>query len=164
MSTPPTEKYRYTAAATRDGLVGDAAVELSARRTGMSFQRTRMSTDRTLMSVMRTSISLISFGFTIGQFFAHLREANMLPHDSTAPRNFGVSLVALGVLMLVLGIVYHLHYMRQLRIERHAMKEEGLIHGESPYPFSMTLMVATVMLVLGILAIVSMTTQIRPFG
>jgi putative membrane protein len=45
------------------------SVELSARRTGMSFQRTRMSADRTLMSVMRTSLSLISFGFTIYQFF-----------------------------------------------------------------------------------------------
>jgi len=32
--------------ATRD----DVSVELSSRRTGMSFQRTRMSADRTLMS------------------------------------------------------------------------------------------------------------------
>ncbi len=31
------------------------SVELSSRRTGMSFQRTRMSADRTLMSVIRTS-------------------------------------------------------------------------------------------------------------
>jgi putative membrane protein len=29
------------------------SVELSSRRTGMSFQRTRMSADRTLMSVIR---------------------------------------------------------------------------------------------------------------
>ena len=33
----------------------DISVELSSRRTGMSFQRTRMSADRTLMSVIRTS-------------------------------------------------------------------------------------------------------------
>jgi putative membrane protein len=38
------------------------AVELSSRRTSMSFQRTRMSADRTLMSVIRTSLSLNSFG------------------------------------------------------------------------------------------------------
>ena len=49
------------------------SVELSARRTGMSFQRTRMSADRTLMSVIRTSLSLISFGFTIYQVFEKLR-------------------------------------------------------------------------------------------
>jgi putative membrane protein len=40
----------------------DVSVELSRRRTGMSFQRTRMSADRTLMSVIRTSLSLIGFG------------------------------------------------------------------------------------------------------
>ena len=50
------------------------SVELSSRRTGMSFQRTRMSADRTLMSVIRTSLSLISFGFTIFQVFQKLRD------------------------------------------------------------------------------------------
>ncbi|APG06529.1 hypothetical protein BJI69_12850 [Luteibacter rhizovicinus DSM 16549] len=129
----------------------------------MSFQRTRMSTDRTLMSVMRTSISLISFGFTIGQFFERLRTSKILPQESHAPRNFGVALVALGIFMLVLGIIYHLHYMRTLRHERLAMTREGLIHGETPYPVSMTLLVAVVMLLLGVLAIISMTTHIDPF-
>ena len=160
MNTPP---YRYTPTADNDGH-HDVAMELSARRTGMSFQRTRMSTDRTLMSVMRTSISLISFGFTIGQFFDRLRSANILAKESMAPRNFGVALVGLGIALLVLGIVYHLHYMRSLRNERDAMLAAGLIHAESPYPISATLVVAVLMLILGILAIVSMTANIGPFG
>lgn len=158
----PREPYNYAPAA-GDSDSHDAAVELSARRTGMSFQRTRMSTDRTLMSVIRTSISLISFGFTIAQFFERLRTAKMLPTESMAPRNFGVALVGLGIGMLVLGIVYHLHYMRALRNERHAMVVEGLIHGETPYPVSLTLLTALVMLALGILAIISMTVHIGPF-
>jgi putative membrane protein len=158
----PSGPYEYVGAA-KVGDRTDAAVELSARRTGMSFQRTRMSTDRTLMSVMRTSISLISFGFTIAQFFERLRTSNVLPQASAAPRHFGVALVALGIGMLVLGIIYHLHYMRALRDERHAMAKEGLIHGESPYPVSLTLLTAIVMLLLGILAIISMTTHIGPF-
>lgn len=161
MNTPPGD-YRYTAAAV-SGDTRDPAVELSSRRTGMSFQRTRMSTDRTLMSVMRTSISLISFGFTIGQFFEHLRTSKILAEGSHAPRNFGVALVGLGIAMLVLGIIYHLHYMRTLRAEREAMAREGLIHGETPYPVSLTLLVATVMLLLGVLAIISMTAHIGPF-
>jgi putative membrane protein len=78
------------------------SVELSARRTGMSFQRTRMSADRTLMSVIRTSLSLISFGFTIFQVFGKLRDAGTLTH-AAAPRNFGITLVALGIVMLVVG-------------------------------------------------------------
>ena len=60
------------------------SVELSSRRTGMSFQRTRMSADRTLMSVIRTSLSLIGFGFTIFQFFHKLKESGILEGATTA--------------------------------------------------------------------------------
>ncbi len=47
---------------------------------------------------------------------------------------------------------------------REAMKEEGLIHAESHFPPSMTLIIAVVLLLIGIFAIVSMTLQIGPFG
>src|SRR5271168_1940980 len=77
------------------------SVELSSRRTGMSFQRTRMSADRTLMSVIRTSLSLISFGFTIYQFFSHLADQKLFVGGPHAPRNFGLALVYLGVGMVV---------------------------------------------------------------
>lgn len=137
--------------------------EMSMRRTGMSFQRTRMSADRTLMSVIRTSLSLISFGFTIFQVFQKLRDQSLLTGAGPA-RNFGITLVALGIGMLVLGIVYHINFMLGLRDEREAMKEAGLIHGESRFPPSMTLIVAVILLLVGIFAIVSMTLQIGPFG
>src|SRR5215467_4057065 len=108
--------------ALRDGADPDhISVELSARRTGMSFQRTRMSADRTLMSVIRTSLSLISFGFTIFQFFQHLQEKKLLGMESNAARNFGAALVYLGVGMVIIGIIYHLQFMWGLRKERHAL-------------------------------------------
>jgi putative membrane protein len=136
--------------------------ELSARRTGMSFQRTRMSADRTLMSVIRTSLSLISFGFTIFQVFEKLRDQAVIAH-AAAPRNFGITLVALGIVMLIGGIIYHLQFMYGLREERKAMTAAGLIHGESRFPPSLTLMTAVILLVIGIAAIVSMVFQIGPF-
>jgi len=141
-----------------------ASLELSSRRTGMSFQRTRMSADRTLMSIIRTALSLIGFGFTIYQFFGHMLDVpgtTLRPH---APRNFGVALVALGMVMLTLGIVYHLRYMKELRSERALMMGEGLIHGESHYPISLTLITAGLLWLLGLLAIVSMTLNVAPFG
>jgi putative membrane protein len=138
------------------------SVELSARRTGMSFQRTRMSADRTLMSVIRTSLSLISFGFTIFQVFEKLRDQAVIAH-AAAPRNFGITLVALGIVMLIGGIIYHLQFMYGLREERKAMTAAGLIHGESRFPPSLTLMTAVILLVIGIAAIVSMVFQIGPF-
>jgi putative membrane protein len=139
------------------------SVELAARRTGMSFQRTRMSADRTLMSVVRTSLSLISFGFTIYQVFEKLREAGSITH-AAAPRNFGVALVLLGITMLVIGIVYHVQFMLGLRHERQAMKAAGLVHGESHFPVSLTLITAVVLLIIGVAAILSMVFQAGPFG
>jgi uncharacterized membrane protein YidH (DUF202 family) len=137
--------------------------EMSMRRTGMSFQRTRMSADRTLMSVIRTSLSLISFGFTIFQVLEKLSDQKIL--TGTAPaRNFGVTLVAIGIGMLAIGIIYHLQFMVGLRALRKEMTAEGLIHGESIFPASMTLITAIVLLAVGIVAIVSMIFNVGPFG
>lgn len=140
------------------------SMELSSRRTGMSFQRTRMSADRTLMSIIRTALSLIGFGFTIYQFFGHMLEVagvGLRPH---APRNFGIALVGLGMVLLTLGILYHVRYMQGLRAERAEMIREGLIHGESHYPISLTLITAGLLWLLGLLAIVSMTFNVAPFA
>ena len=138
--------------------------ELSARRTGMSFQRTRMSADRTLMSTIRTSLSLIGFGFTIFQFFKKLQESNLLPVDSGTARSFGFALVVLGVVMLVLGIVYHVRFMLQLRVQREEMHSAGLIHAQSGFPISLTLIVAVSLFLIGALAVVGMVFDAGPLS
>jgi putative membrane protein len=148
---------------TGDSVSDAISVELSARRTGMSFQRTRLSADRTLMSVIRTALSLISFGFTIFQVFQRLREQDIVT-QAQAARNFGITLVGLGIFMLVVGIVYHLRFMLELRRERAEMTDEGLIHGASRFPPSFTLMTALVLLAIGAGAIVSMIFHVGPFG
>lgn len=141
----------------------EISVELAARRTGMSFQRTRMSADRTLMSVIRTALSLISFGFTIFQFFQHLRESSVITRAHAA-RNFGLSLIFLGVGMLIVGIAFHVQFMLGLRQQRSDMSREGLIHAQSHFPISFTLVVAVLLLALGVAAIVSLTFNIGPFN
>ena len=141
----------------------DANTELSSRRTGMSFQRTRMSADRTLMSVIRTSLSLIGFGFTIAQVFEKLRDQEIIK-KAAAPRNFGLALVALGIVMLVLGIGYHVQFMMGLRRLRESMRAEGLVHGETVFPLSLTLVTALVLLLIVVAAIVSMAFRVGPFG
>jgi putative membrane protein len=137
------------------------SVELSSRRTGMSFQRTRMSADRTLMSVIRTSLSLIGFGFTIFQVFKKLQEAQILK-SGVAARNFGESLVYLAIGMLAIGIGYHVVFMLALRRERATLKRNGLIHADSQFPPSLTLLVAIALLGIGIAAILSMATGMGP--
>jgi putative membrane protein len=133
------------------------SVELSSRRTGMSFQRTRMSADRTLMSVIRTSLSLIGFGFTLYQIFKKLNEAGVLKSSGSA-RNFGETLVYLGITMLVVGIGYHIVFMLGLRRQRDSLKQAGLIHADSHFPLLLTLMVAVLLLGIGIMAIIAMVT------
>ena len=141
----------------------DPNTEMSMRRTGLSFQRTRMSADRTLMSVIRTSLSLISFGFTIVQLFAKLKDSNVVTGGVQALRNFGIALVLLGIAMLICGIVYHLQFMTGLRKTRHEMTEVGLIHGQSVFPPSLTLITAVALLVIGFAVILSMVFHIGPF-
>ena len=66
------------------------------------------------MSVIRTSLSLIGFGFTIAQVFQKLRDQDIITKVA-APRNFGLALVGLGIVMLVIGIIYHVQFMMGLR-------------------------------------------------
>ncbi len=122
-----------------------------------------MSADRTLMSVIRTSVSLISFGFTIYQFFEKVQQQAPNELHVRAPRNFGESLIYLGVAMVAVGITYHIQFMRGLRNERKTLAAEGLIHAESHFPVSYTLVVALMLLVVGIAAIASLTFKVGPF-
>jgi putative membrane protein len=144
--------------------VVDVATENTSQRTGLAFQRTRLSADRTLMAVIRTSLALIGFGFTVFQFFHHLRQTHPNLPPNTAVRNFSLCLVALGVLMLILGIIYQINFMLQIRKEREVFIADGLLPGKDTYPLSMTLLVAALLFVLGIIAIVTMMLQVHPDG
>ena len=145
--------------------VDSTPATLSSRRTALAFQRTRMSADRTLMAVIRTSLSLIGFGFTIYQFFRYLREtvgATQLLRGE-APRKFGMALVMLGVVMLSLGIWKHVAFMLELRAERKKFVVQGLIPGDDKFPISITLVAATLLLTIGLIAIVSKAMSAGPF-
>jgi len=65
--------------------------------------------------------------------------------------------------MLILGIIYHIQFMMGLRHMRESMREEGLIHAQSVFPASLTLITAIVLLVIGIAAIGSMVFHVGPF-
>jgi uncharacterized membrane protein YidH (DUF202 family) len=154
-AVPGNEAATSTAYSEHRTKLSRSRTDMSMRRTGMSFQRTRMSADRTLMSIIRTSLSLISFGFTIFQFFQKLRDAELVT-SAREPRVFGMALVWLGTGLLVLGIVYHVQFMIGLRKTRAEMSHGKLIHGESGFPVSITLIAAVLLLAIGIVAIVSM--------
>ena len=66
--------------------------------------------------------------------------------------------------MLVLGIGYHVWFMLGLRRLRKSMRAEGLVHGETVFPVSLTLITALLLLAVGLAAIISMEFQVGPFG
>ena len=140
------------------------ASELVSRQTGMSVQRTQLSADRTLMSSIRTSLSLMAFGFIIDQLLTRLRAADVVTSGEHAARNFGAALVTLGIAVLVLGIVSHSRFMRGLRGLRDELTADGLIHAQSNYPISATLVAAVLLLLVGVAAIVGIVFSVGPFG
>ena len=52
----------------------------------------------------------------------------------------------------------------ELRRQREQLKRAGLIHAESHFPVSLTLLVALALLAIGVLAISSMVYHTGPFG
>lgn len=143
---------------------GDSSTELSSHRTAMSFDRTALSNDRTLMSVVRTALSLIAFGFTIFQFFHKVSE-QFLPGGlpSHAPRRFGLALIVLGIVILGFGIANHLHATRERRSRRQSLFDKGLIHHPELRKPNSALIVATLLLIVGILAVLSVGLRAGPF-
>lgn len=137
--------------------------ELGMRRTGMAVHRTRMAADRTLMAEIRTSLSMIGFGFTLYQAFHKLAAAGTFENDA-APRNFGLTLVLLGMLILIGGIWRHVQFARQLRAMRHNLVNEHLLHGQTLYPVSISLIVALGLLGLGLVTVLTIVMDLALLG
>jgi putative membrane protein len=133
-------------------LGGDPRVELASNQTSLSFERTLMSADRTLMSIVRTALSLISFGFTIYQVFHRAREAKLLPLGDHAPRNFGLALILLGVLLLVMGIISHSMFGVRLNQRRERLFSLALLRRDIHYRATPTFVTAVLLLLVGVAA------------
>ena len=142
----------------------DPGTNLSpSNRTGMSFERTAMSAERTLMSVIRTALSLISFGFTIYQFISKF--ADQQPRAATGARNFGVTLILLGIGTLVVGLLDHFNALKGLRQRRETLYAADLLHhGMASYRPSSIGVVGFLLLFVGLIAIVGMVLRAGPFG
>lgn len=128
------------------------AAEKKDNPVNLGFERTRLAADRTLMAWIRTSVSMIGFGFTIYKFFQYLLETELsgrLTHN--APRNFGVVLVALGMLLLALAIVEYFLFMRKLSRDT----------GEK-FTVSTALVAAILLSLVGILVLVNLLFNMGP--
>jgi putative membrane protein len=94
----------------------DRGMALAEERTDLAKTRSLIAAERTLMAWIRTAISMIGFGFTIYKFFQYMPEevakGNVL--HPQAPRNLGLTLVALGTSALTAAAWQHLNLLRQI--------------------------------------------------
>lgn len=141
------------------------STELASNRTAMSIERTRMSADRTLMSVLRTSLSMISFGFTIFKFFHEVgKQMGIEQSMGTPARNFGLTLVVLGVGLLIAGLFNHWQTFVGLGERRDELHKERLLKHEFKYRATPTGIVAMLLLLSGLLVILGIMARTGPFG
>jgi putative membrane protein len=138
--------------------------EISPREVDNSFQTTRMNAEQSLMGTIRTALSLIGFGFTIFQFFKQLQKLEGAEQvlRQNAARNLGLTLAVVGVMLLVLGVIQHYRFMRELSRERRDVLGEAFVKSK-PFPFSINMAAAVVLAGVGLLAILSMLVRIGPF-
>jgi uncharacterized membrane protein YidH (DUF202 family) len=94
----------------------DRGTVLAEARTDLALQRTMIAAERTLMAWIRTSLSMIGFGFSIYKFFQYLPEeiATGNIRRPQAPRNLGMSLIALGTLALCAAVWQHRNFLNEI--------------------------------------------------
>lgn len=94
----------------------DQGTILAEERTQLAFKRSVIAAERTLMAWVRTAISMIGFGFTIYKFFQYMPQdlaTKNIAHPH-APRNLGLTLVALGTLSLAAAAWQHLRFLEEI--------------------------------------------------
>jgi uncharacterized membrane protein YidH (DUF202 family) len=127
---------------------------LAEQRTSLAVERSRIAGERTMMAWVRTSLSMISFGFTIFKFFQYLRQSN-LGHgevEEHGPRNLGLALIVLGVVVLVAAAWQHYESNKKL----------ARMVDEKP-PRSTALITGTILAAGGLLVFLSLLFRFGPF-
>jgi putative membrane protein len=89
---------------------------LAEERTDLALQRTIIASERTLMAWIRTALSMIGSGFVMYKFFQYLPEeiATGNIRNPQAPRNLGLSLIALGTLALAAAAWQHRNFLNAI--------------------------------------------------
>lgn len=136
-----------------DAEAKNRATVLAEERTNLAVQRTIMASERSLMAWIRTALSMIGFGFTIYKFFQYLPEeiAAGTVHRPNAPRNLGLTLIAVGTLGLVAAAWQHRRFLNEIGAS------------QSRHVWSISFMVAILVILIGVLTFYGVLLRHGPF-
>jgi inner membrane protein YidH len=121
--------------------------------TALSLERTRLAYDRTMLSWIRTATALITFGFSIEEFFRIARVRVGESKDLIGPREFGLLMISIGLMALLLATLQNRSAIQALAV-RYPAKE-----GYSEIPRSRAVMLAALIAVLGLLCLFSIMVR-----
>jgi len=135
------------------GLQKDRGTFLAEERTDLAVQRTIIAAERTLMAWIRTALSMIGFGFTIYKFFQYLPEeiASGTVRRPQAPRNLGMTLIALGTSALALAAWQHWRFLNQIGVS------------QKSHIYSLSFVVAILVVLIGAIAFYGVLLRSGPF-
>jgi putative membrane protein len=117
--------------------------------TKLALERTFLSYERTMLSWVRTATSLITFGFSIEQFFRIARQGVTAHQGLIGPHEFGLTTIIIGLLALVLATWNHRSAIQALKTRYRSTEQYPDI------PRSRATMLAALIAVLGLLALFS---------
>jgi putative membrane protein len=112
----------------------------------LALERTYLSYERTMLSWVRTATSLITFGFSIQQFFRIATSATFQGKGLVGPEEFGLIMIVIGLLALLLAAVDHRAHINALRAQ-YPVKD-----GYNNLPPSQATFLAALIGMLGLLA------------
>jgi putative membrane protein len=131
----------------------DRGTILAENRTDLAIQRTVMASERSLMAWIRTALSMIGFGFTIYKFFQYLPEeiaAGNIQRPQ-APRNLGLTLIAVGTFALIGAAWQHRRFLNEIGAT------------QSRHIYSISFMVAILVILIGVITFYGVLLRHGPF-
>ena len=100
----------------------DFGTELAHECTDLALKRTAMAATRTLMAWVRTGISQISFGFTAYKVLDSFKHEGKLDTKKfITPEKVGVTLLVLGLIAIIFGIIEYWGTYREYGIKPRRM-------------------------------------------
>lgn len=113
----------------------------------LALHRTLLAHERTMLAWIRTATSLISFGFSIQQFFRLSRVAESAPDRLIGPSEVGTAMTIFGLLALLLAALDQRAALRALSLQY------PLSAGYPPIPRSRARILASLIALLGLFAL-----------
>jgi putative membrane protein len=116
----------------------------------LAVDRTHLAYERTMLSWVRTATALITFGFSIQQFFRIAKGESPEKAAFIGPHEFGLAMIVIGLVGLLLAALGH-------RSAIQALKRQYPVTAQYPgIPRSPAGVLAALVAILGLLALLSM--------